>query len=307
MFLLTVIPLHLMADSDNKARNTQNQLDVQEHQVMELEALYTSLILNQYYGEQVEGVNSYELDNVRATLDQARADELSMRDQESGIADNNSVARLSYVTYMKQVADQRVQDLQTLSTSIENGEQLGYIVSGVDNESQFAVQKELERAVAYQQELDRSVSFWQEVATLQNLAITEAEENEEEEEVVFEPALDDYEWDDPRSEIIATSKRNIAELQSLLSRMSSNKSIDQLKLEESSIKGQLSKEIINVKYENSQGEESSGNSTNTAANEVSSLQSQLRVNRSQQEIAKLINGVGNSVQQEITAHMQNLL
>ena len=158
MFLLSIVPIHLSTDSDGIAANASNNVDVAEHSVMELEALYSSLILKQYSGIQVKGVDNSDVSLVKQELDKARTEELNLISTSWKISDNDTQKRLEYVKAMMEVVDKRILELQTLSQALTEGKTLDTLVDGVNNQSLSSVTIELNRVLEYKKELEASES-----------------------------------------------------------------------------------------------------------------------------------------------------
>ena len=160
MFILSIMPLNLSLDSDGVTANTSNQVDVAEHRVMELEALYSSLMLKQYLGVEVQGIDNTNTYAVKQELDKVRNQELQLLGSTWERSDNNSEARLDYITKMQTVIDLRIQDLQALAKALTEGTTLSTRISGVDNTNIRSVNEELQRITNYKTELEGSKLFW---------------------------------------------------------------------------------------------------------------------------------------------------
>ncbi len=163
MFIFSIIPLHLSLDCDAVAANAANKVDTAEHRVMELEALYSSLVMRQYLGTEISGVDNTNLDEVKAELDKTRGQEVQLMNTTWEQSENNSQARLDYVKRMQVAVDTRLKDLQTLAQNVSNGTQSSSNVSGVDNLNIIAINNEIERTNLYKTELQTSEKFWTQI------------------------------------------------------------------------------------------------------------------------------------------------
>ncbi len=160
MFILSIMPLNLSLDSDGVTANTSNQVDVAEHRVMELEALYSSLMLKQYLGVEIQGIDNTDTAAVKQELDKVRNSELQLLGSTWERSDNNSEVRLDYIKRTQVVVDTRIKDLQALAKAITEGTTLPTRISGVDNTNIRAVNDELQRITNYKTELEGSKLFW---------------------------------------------------------------------------------------------------------------------------------------------------
>ena len=145
MFVLTIIPLHLSFDSDGVEANKSNDIDVAEHNVMAIEALLTSIDLNQYLPGDTFVMNTTDPNIISQNLEQTRQKELDSINSTWIASNNDSQARLDTILRTKNAVEQRLQDLQALSKALEGGTRLNYIVSGVDNTNINSVSNELNR------------------------------------------------------------------------------------------------------------------------------------------------------------------
>ncbi|GEM_PF-3584140 len=273
MFLLSIVPIHLSTDSDRVAVNNANSTDVAEHRVMQLEALYSALIMRQYLGREITGISNLFMDGVKNELIKARSAELDLMGTTNTMADNNSFARLNEVTQMQQLVNQRVTDLQALKDAVSGGSQLNYAVTGVDNSNLASVEKELGYALQYKTELELSWQFWTQITQshltlLQNQngnnnsipdntntgtagstttgttgsTTTNNTNNNQSNNNSAPWAL--------KPEVmasIAASKRKISDWQSLLSSLDSGQTIEQVTLAQDKIKQQISIEIYKAR------------------------------------------------------------
>ena len=160
MFVLTIIPLHLSFDSDGVEANKSNDIDVAEHNVMAIEALLTSIDLNQYLPGDTFVMNTTDPNIISQNLEQTRQKELDSINSTWIASNNDSQARLDTILRTKNAVEQRLQDLQALSKALEGGTRLNYIVSGVDNTNINSVSNELNRVTNYQQRLNNTENFW---------------------------------------------------------------------------------------------------------------------------------------------------
>ena len=266
MFLLTLVPIHLSTDSDRVAVNSANSVDVAEHRVMQLEALYSALIMRQYLGREITGISNLFMEGVKGELDKARNAELELRTTSNVAADNDSLSRLSEVRAMQQITDQRILDLQALSGSLGAGTQLGYVVSGVDNTNLATVNKELAYALQYKAELQTSQTFWTQVVQTQFSALygsqnnnqttnngstggSTSEENGSENNNIPPASSSSGAWKlTPEAMAsIAASKRNIANWQSLLNSLTTGQTIEQVTSMEEDLKREISSQLFKAR------------------------------------------------------------
>ena len=87
MFLLSIIPVPLLGDTNDKnptARlaDIRGKIVVAEQRVRDLEALLTSLILQQPLGQVISGTDNTDANSVRQELYRARAYEGELRTAE---------------------------------------------------------------------------------------------------------------------------------------------------------------------------------------------------------------------------------
>ena len=141
MFIYSIMPIHLSTDSDTVAVNSTNSVDVAEHRVMQLEAVYSALIMRQYLGRDITGVSNLFMGSIQNELTKARNTELALMSTTNTVADNDSFARLNEITQMQQIVNQRVADLQALLAAVSSGSQLSYVVTGVDNSNLASIER----------------------------------------------------------------------------------------------------------------------------------------------------------------------
>ena len=230
MFIFTLIPLHLLNDSDKVKVNKKNKVDIMEHNVMELEALYTSMLLGQYYNTNTTEVNTYDKNSIKSALDRARERELELRKTEGLKADNNSNARLQYIHFMEKIADIRLNDLSELKTALETDKQLNYTVSAVDNTNINSVKKELEKIQEFRKEIKKAEGFWTEIVALQS------KDSTEEEETQIDFSKQDFQKN-------AITKIRINSMQKLENINTQDQDKSQLQKEEESIRSQLAEQM----------------------------------------------------------------
>lgn len=77
--------------------------------------------------------------------------------------DKNPTQRLAEIRGRIVVAEQRVRDLEALLTSLILQQDLGEVISGVDNTDANAVRQELYRARAFEGELRTAEQFWNQI------------------------------------------------------------------------------------------------------------------------------------------------
>ena len=269
MFLLSIVPIHLSTDSDRVAVNNANSVDVAEHRVMQLEALYSALIMRQYLGREITGVSNLFLEGVRNELVRSRNAELELMNTTNTTADNDSFARLNEVTRMQQMVNQRIADLQALYMAVSSGGTLDRVITGVDNTNIRSISNELGYAIQYRTELELSQQFWTQItqgyllmlqggnqdqsgdnnSTTGNNTNTTGNTTSGNNQTGNQNNNGNTsgEMTTERMASIAESKRNIFDWQSLLDSLDSGQSIEQIDSIEAQIKQEMSIELYKAR------------------------------------------------------------
>lgn len=238
MLILSIVPLHLYRDSNSVMVDPTSQIDLLEHQLMALEALRSSKLLNQELGYVVTLVDNNDMDAITQTL-QNKMNEILQYLQTQGSTDSSDAgARLLNISTMIQWVVIRISDLQALRDALLNNQQLNYVVSGVDNNNLLSVEAELVNQLAYQQMLLSSKQFWEQAYTLQggNLQdLYNSGNNNTANSVTLEPTQTSNE---------AVIKRRLSYLMSLYNSLSGVRDVSELK-------GLIEQVIDEINYENS--------------------------------------------------------
>ena len=111
MFIFTIMPERLTGDFEGASKNPVTRLSEirgkiikAEQRVKDLEALLTSLILEQNLGTIITGVDNTDINSVRNQLFQARAEEGELRTAEQfwqQIVDSNKTAHKDTFDFAK--------------------------------------------------------------------------------------------------------------------------------------------------------------------------------------------------------------
>ncbi|OGI18305.1 MAG: hypothetical protein A3B68_04520 [Candidatus Melainabacteria bacterium RIFCSPHIGHO2_02_FULL_34_12] len=304
MFIYSIIPIHLLTDSDRIAINSANSVDVAEHRVMELEALYSALIVRQYLGKEIPQVSNTFYEGVKLELDKARASELALRASSGEVADNDSVARLNEVLRIKQMTEQRIADLQALQNYLlGNGPAPTYVISGVDNLNLDSVTKELAMALKYKEELTASEQFWHQIATIQLQTLQDEQADESEDgtdnqvQIQEDPNYNPGGLSPEELSQIAASKIRISELRSLLSIIMPSKTMDELVSMEEALQRELSNESYKAQGQYKNQSESSSNSS---IGKIPGIQANIKFVVAQINTLKILNGIQTGLMSDLS-------
>ena len=194
MFILSIIPVPISGDSNNKPVNLQNKVDTLEHTIMSLECLLTGETLGQISSidqqgvfdpqtqmllkkleselkEQGEEVNFSDPSFVKTIMDKKREELTSIHETN----DDDAASRLKEISLKDQIADIRLNDLNKLLEFRKNNPfdpfDVDPITPGVQQISGLVSDKDLnvindaiKKAEAYKKELADAKTFWDKVS-----------------------------------------------------------------------------------------------------------------------------------------------
>lgn len=327
MFTLYIsyLPIHLFADSDQQKVNTSNQADVLEHNIMQIEANLTALTLEQYNFTQYTGAQltgNMTVQGLNSQLEQARQQYLTYMQSASNVSENNTDSRLAYINNMQWITDYRINELKALEGALQAGKQFDYVVAGVNNESIFSVQKELQMVTAYKSELAASQSYWQNIINVKQQILNPATETEEEETETEtdnntgeETNTNNTSEDEVKKALdlermnkLALMDKYLGEMRSIMNMANLGKTVEQLKSEESDIKDMIRQEVSKARGDVVGKNIQAGFSPNEMQNssKVSDLTSMLNVNAGEQQVLKLSQTILKQAQQEVASKLQAL-
>lgn len=331
MFILSIVPLHLSMDSDNVAVNYSNELDVIEHKIMELEAIYTGFILRQYVNYNYNTYYNYNLTTAQQELERLRAQELQLLQSGTGtVSDNDSQARLSLIQTMQSVVNIRLNDLSTLYNNLSTGTRSTYIVSGVDNANIYSVLTEQQRVMLYQQELANAQTFWEQVIALKTAILNPPSPPTEEntdgtegtdaqttgdtndtgstEESTTTPAVDPttirlFGLTPEMSEKLAISKRAVESLKTLFNTVTQKADVSEIVEKIEAIYTQLEAAEKNAQTVQSAQIQ---NGVNAPLKKVYSLTSELKGLLTEKNVRLIMSLLGDSIQGQLNAALESL-
>lgn len=285
MFILSIVPIHLSTDSNSVQINTSNLVDTYEHRIMELEGLLSSLILRQYFGTVVYGVNNSDINAVTQELQAARNNLTQLMVTEQDTNSNDSTDRLTEINRMNQWVDTRIADLQALYNSLTTtGQTLSYHVSGVINTDINMIQAELAKVLSYKELLRTTGEFWNLVSQTQASSGSLGGGT---------GASASLEYSD-NLELLALSKTKIVGLTSFLHSLTPRRSIEEIVTEESSIEQDISRELQKAgTYLDSDSGYTVNSNPSTSA--VLSLRANLKGLANEKAVTKMTSGIMDSV------------
>ena len=310
MFILSIVPINLKTDSDTQAVNTQDEVDVAEHRVMELEALLSSLIIKQYLGREISGVDNSSPIAVAAALEAAKQRELELKLASGDTNTSDATARLTEMKRMQGWVDVRIRDLTSLYEALSTGTTLNYHVSGVINTDINMVANELYRALDYRALLSSSTNFWNTIVqantqppptddTTDNDDTSDTSDTSDNTEQTKNE--EDIESQDERIGFLAQKKRDIANLQGL-SNMLNADSLQTIINHEENLTQELNSELSKLKSFTSVN--SPGYSTVIQA--INELRSTLKSLGSQKVSAAINSKLQSSLSQVISTEINNI-
>lgn len=308
MFIFSIVPINLKTDSDTQAVNTQDEVDVAEHRVMELEALLSSLIIKQYLGREISGVNNSSPTAVAAALEVARQRELELKLASGDTNTSDATARLTEMKRMQGWVDVRIRDLTSLYEALSTGTTLNYHVSGVINTDINMVANELYRALDYRALLSSSTNFWNTIvqANTQPPPTDDTTDNDDTTSDTSDNTEqtkneEDIESQDERIGFLAQKKRDIANLQGL-SNMLNADSLQTIINYEENLTQELNSELSKLKSFTSVN--SPGYSTVIQA--INELRSTLKSLGGQKVSAAINSKLQSSLSQVISIEINNI-
>ena len=194
MFILSIIPVPISGDSNNKPVNLQNKVDTLEHTIMSLECLLTGEILGQISSidqqgafdpqtqmllkkleselkEQGEEINFSDQTFVKKIMNKKREELTSVHETN----DDDAICRLKEIDFKDQVANIRLSDLNKLLEfrkehpfdEFDVDPQTPGIqhISGLASDKDLNdINKEVERAEDYKKELADAKTFWDKIS-----------------------------------------------------------------------------------------------------------------------------------------------
>lgn len=285
MFIFSIVPIHLSTDSNSVQINTSNLVDTYEHRIMELEGLLSSLILRQYFGTVVYGVDNSDINAVTQELQAARNNLTQLMVTQQDTNSNDSVDRLTEINRMNQWVDTRIADLQALYNSLTTtGQTLSYHVSGVINTDINMIQAELAKVLAYKQVLQTTGEFWNLVSQTQASSGSLGGGTGGSASLEYSDNL----------ELLALSKREIVVLNSFLRSLTPRRSIEEIVAEESSIEYEISGEMQKA---TTYVDDDSGYTVNSnpSTQAVLSLRANLKGLANEKAVTKMTSGLRDSV------------
>lgn len=246
MFILSIVPIHLAL---NRQYAYTDEIDSARHRILELEALFSALLLRQYLGAQVSGVDNNNSTSVFQMLQTERTQLLNNIDSSNiAISRDDADARIAESDQMSAWVDQRIRDLTMLSDFFAGtGAGPGYYVSGIGNGDFAAINVELNRALSYKAMLQETKDFWIQVA---NYAPQQSEDTGSSGSVSNNTnsgsVSTNYDYD-PRLTLLAISKTRIASLSKLLRSLMNEEPLENIVARERGLMYDLSNEIRKAK------------------------------------------------------------
>ena len=285
MFILSIVPIYLSKDSNSVQENTSNSVDVCEHRIMALEGLLSSLILRQYFGTIVYGVDNSDINAVTQELQVERNNLTQLMSTEQDTNSTDSTDRLAEINRMNQWVDIRIADLQALYTSLSTtGQALNYHVSGIINTDINMVQAELTKVLSYKEILQTTGEFWNLVSETQGGSIPPSGGGGSSEPPEYSENL----------ELLALSKRKIVVLNSFRQSLTPRRNIEEIVADESGIEQEISREVQKAgTYLDSDSGYTINNNPSTAS--VLSLRASLKSLANEKTVTKMTAGLQDSV------------
>lgn len=311
MFILSIVPTFLNYDSNGVMVDAGSQTDILEHKLMALESLFGSLTLNQYLGFRVTGVDNTNLEAVTAEL-QVRRDALLEAVTADGTSDfSDAQARLEDISTMQQMTDTRISDLEKLMEALNNGTVSNTSVSNVDPTNMASIEAELKVAIAYRDFLKASAEFWTKIYEIQSGSTVGADSNTGVDSNNTTGG-DQNSTNLQNAEALAMAadlRRRINELIGMFDALSSLQSKEVLESRREDLNSELQTELAKVnsvvtKIKQSMSE--SGNSQ-SSANSVSALRSELKSVAVQISSATANEELKSIVGDQINVALNNLL
>lgn len=296
MFILSIVPIHLSTDSNTQSVDLSNSIDAAEHRIMALEALLSSLMLRQYLGVEVSGVDNTDINAVTQELQVAR--EALVQLMASGMDENSNDAskRLEELSRMSDWIDIRINDLQALYDSLStSGTPIGYHVSGVINTDINMVKAELTRALAYKEMVQASNQYWNQVMETQTQAGLSSSSSSRSIQSTISPE---------NATLLALTKSKIISLTNILGGFARKRITEEIVAEESRVMQEIRKEMSKAQTYLSGGSGGFTPDNNPSAVAVLGLRAQLKALVGEKSIsiinASLKDSVSNLLQSEIS-------